>query len=180
MIGRSFIFGLCIGLLGCQDEGIRVLHVAKPPPKRTLAFIIPRPDATWFLKLNGPADAVTIDAPAFREFGTSIQFINGEPPIRYAVPPSWRSQDTQPGGMFKRYATFHTENNCEVIVTQLGPGSGEVLPNVNRWRGEVGLGSVTESELGQIVEPIEIAGAKATFVNVDGQPLTRSKHAGGT
>ncbi len=172
MMVRGWIFGLVFLALGCQEEGIRVLRVPKPAPKRTLAIIVPRSDATWFLKLNGPGDAVAADAATFREFGTSIQFSDGDPPMRYTTPKDWRIDDSPAakGGMFPRFVTFRTTNDSEVIVTKLGPEAGAVLPNVNRWRGEVNLNPIAESELPPLIEPIEIGGTKATFVDVNGTP----------
>jgi hypothetical protein len=174
MIGQGWIVGLLIVVLGCQDEGVRVLHVTKPPTRRTLAVIIPRSDATWFIKLNGPADAVAADAAAFREFGGSVQFTDGKPPIRYTLPQGWRADGSGPtkGGIVDRFASFRTQNDSEVLVTRLGAEANSVLLNVNRWRGEVGLNPVTASDLDQIVEPVEIGGAKSTFVNVNELPNT--------
>ncbi len=44
------------------------------------------------------------------------------------------------------------------------PSIAETLPNVNRWRGEVGLSDVTADELPKSTETMEIDGKPATYV----------------
>ena len=51
---------------------------------------------------------------------------------------------TKPEGM--RYATFRAGPTAlEVRVYSFGPESGNLLPNVNRWRGQIGLGEITDA-----------------------------------
>ncbi len=45
-----------------------------PPPRSTLAAIIPRPDRMWFIKMTGPAEQVAAQRSNFQAFIESIRF----------------------------------------------------------------------------------------------------------
>jgi hypothetical protein len=65
--------------------------------------------------------------------------------LKWTLPTGWT--DTRPGGM--RFATLKpaVPGKVEVSVVVLpGPAGGE-LPNVNRWRGQIGLPPVDEAAL---------------------------------
>jgi hypothetical protein len=69
------------------------------------------------------------------------------------------------------------EQQVEVTVIDLVAEVNPLLLNVNRWRGEVGLGEVTEQELASTTEKIEVAGEEATYMELVGpsdspRPLT--------
>jgi len=71
------------------------------------------------------------------------------------VPDGWRRI---PGERAMRLATFETGEGAEVVevVVSRFPGNvGGLLANVNRWRGQVGLGPVGEEELAAILTPFE-------------------------
>jgi hypothetical protein len=76
----------------------------------------------------------------------------------YRVPEDWQERD-EPGAM--RVATFDVgqgDNAIEVAVSRFPGDVGGLLANVNRWRGQVGLGPVTEAELDGVVEPFDGSG----------------------
>jgi hypothetical protein len=52
---------------------------------------------------------------------------------------------------------------ADVSVIPLPGLAGSDLDNVNRWRGQVGLPSVTEAELAKLAQPVEIAGQSASL-----------------
>jgi hypothetical protein len=64
--------------------------------------------------------------------------------LRWTLPKGWTQKDA--GGM--RYATLKPPvNDVDVSVVVLpGPAGGE-LANVNRWRGQLGLGAIDEAAL---------------------------------
>ena len=48
--------------------------------------------------------------------------------------------------------------------------------NVNRWRGQIGLGQLAESEIQSTAKPLDVASGKATFVDMTGgDPKTGQK-----
>lgn len=168
MMVRACWIGLIAMTAGCHEEGVRVLHVPKPPARNTIAVIAALPDVSWFLKLTGPATTVAADADAFRDFCLSVQFPTGDLPIRYALPEGWKADTANPagGGPIARTATIRTGRQNEVIITRLGPEAAAVLPNVNRWRGELGLGPVETTDLATITKELQIDGGRATWIDV--------------
>jgi hypothetical protein len=52
---------------------------------------------------------------------------------------------------------------ADVSVIPLPGLAGSDLDNVNRWRGQVGLPSVSEAELAKLAQPLEIAGQPASL-----------------
>jgi hypothetical protein len=158
----SFYIVLLLALGGCQEETIRVHRVPKPPTPtyRTIAVVIPLPDATWFLKITGQADEVTADEADFRRFSESVSFAK-DPAINWKLPESWKSET--PGPM--TFAAFRTNKGILVTISQLGPGQ-KLLDNVNRWRGQIGLKPINESEMANVIKSVTIAGVASTWVDL--------------
>lgn len=169
---RFIVFVVVASLTGCEVDAIHSREVPKLPlvAQRTLAVLVPRDDATWFFKISGPESAVRADQTAFDGFVGSVTFAEGDKPVRWTLPDGWR---LDPGGksrskMIQRYATLRTSNGNEILITRLGaePGTRELLGNVNRWRREIGLGAVAESELPTMSKVLAVAGVKSTRVDL--------------
>ena len=64
---------------------------------------------------------------------------------------------------------------AKASVTALPRRAGELLLNVNRWRGQLNLKPIDEEQLGKEVRQLEVAGTSAPFVD-----LTGPESAGGT
>src|SRR5207302_1069371 len=119
-------------------------------PVRLVAAIVPREDQTWFFKLTGPPPEVEESRKTFDQFLASVHFTGkADPPVEWKVPEGWQPE----GGHAERYATFKFGKDAalELSVTHFGPESGKLLPNVNRWRGQIGLADVGEDEVGKVV-----------------------------
>jgi hypothetical protein len=63
-----------------------------------------------------------------------------------------------------------TEGEQSVLVTviDLEAGAGDLLANVNRWRGQVGLGETTQAELDQQMQSLSVGGQKGHYVVLEG------------
>ena len=57
---------------------------------------------------------------------------------------------------------------AEVNVAEMGGEGGGLLANVNRWRGQLGLGAVGENDLPQLAQPLVVPDGKATLVDFAG------------
>ena len=83
------------------------------------------------------------------------------------LPPGWVSETSDRPF---RVATFFTgtgNDRAELIVSKLpGDRFGNMVQNINRWRGEVGLPPVTD-EGQQPVRKITLAGREAALLNFD-------------
>jgi hypothetical protein len=170
------VIGL-LALAGCQDEKIThsiVPRASQPEKTRLLGVIYPRGDQTWFFKLTGPESAVNDVTDAFSAFMNSVRFTDkADAPLTWTLPAGWKEEK----GLPNRYTTFHLgpkEKPIELTVTMLGKEAAAVLPNVNRWRRQLGLPPVDAAGLAELTKEIKINGE--TGVQVD---MTGSKTAGG-
>jgi hypothetical protein len=178
----AIVFGLAAALAGCQndeiqhyqapkEESVHASAKADASPVRLLAAIIPHGDRTWFFKLSGPAQAAGEHEKEFTEFVQSVHFTDqpGQP-LSWKVPESWKQQ---PGSNQMRYATFQVDPKdpaLELTVVALGNEgqAAAILPNVDRWRGQIGLPPATEADLAKLTREVTIDGSKATLVDMVG------------
>lgn len=170
---------VALALAGCQNDEIRHYQVprvenleAEPATSgksvRLLGAILPHGEKTWFFKLMGDADAVKEHKEEFEKFVQSVQFTSQpEPPLEWKVPEGWRRE----AGSDMRYATFRLgpkDASLELTVIPLGKEAASVLANVNRWRDQVSLKPISETELNKIVMPFKADGTEGTLVDLTG------------
>jgi len=156
---------------------------------RTVVADVPRDGESWFFKMRGDKDVVASAKPAFLEFLKSVKFggedivpanphagmdlsaampqaggaPSGDTP-KWAVPSTWHDREAGPMIM-KSY----TAGDDAVVTIAAFPGAvGGALANVNRWRGQLGLGTITEDQLPTNTETTDAGGAKATLVDYTG------------
>jgi len=73
-------------------------------------------------------------------------------------------------------STIQVNGKAEISVSVLSGDGGGLLANMNRWRGQVGLAPVAESELDKQVSSLDVIGGKAMLVDMNGQnPETGQK-----
>ncbi len=87
--------------------------------------------------------------------------------LTYDTPEGW-----QPGQLSSlRKAAFTVtdgDQKAEITVIALAASGGERLPNVNRWRGQIGLGELTAEELSATMKPIDVGSLKGDYVLLTG------------
>ncbi|HQU41483.1 MAG TPA: hypothetical protein PK867_01670, partial [Pirellulales bacterium] len=137
--------------------------------QRMLAAVVLRPSQGWFFKVMGPEELINAQAEAFSAFLKSVHFHDDATP-QWSLPVAWHEE---PGNQF-RYATLTIDRvPLEVSVTTLPRGevdaSEYVLNNVNRWRGQLGLESLSPDELQRETTQVEIDGSAATLVDLVGE-----------
>ena len=54
------------------------------------------------------------------------------------------------------------------LMTPLGVGAASLLPNVNRWRGQLQMQRITQADLEGDLQPIRVGGAEGKFVELHG------------
>lgn len=149
---------------------------------RLLVAMVTRNGNSWFFKMIGSDELVTAQKEGFVDFLKTVSFedaapmMEAEAPVVAAqspglptgvgawTPPSDWSPQT-PGQMVA--ASFKAGEGTVSVSTFPGDVGG-LLANVNRWRGQVGLGGLKEEELSQHVVSLE-GGAK--LVDVTGTDL---------
>lgn len=87
------------------------------------------------------------------------------PNPQWSVPADW--QQGNPSSM--RRATFLVKGadgqSAEVAVSVFPGDVGGLLANVNRWRGQIGMGPVAPDEIAGITSDMEVNGIKSTVVD---------------
>lgn len=93
---------------------------------------------------------------------------SGAPGLRYETPEGWKEQ---PAGGF-RLASFQVsqgDQKAEITVVVAG---GDLLANVNRWRGQIELDPTTKEDLDRESQPIDVGGRNGTYVELTGPKKT--------
>ncbi len=92
--------------------------------------------------------------------------------LKFDTPGGWQSL----GASGMRKADFSISSppgeepseKAKVTIIDLSASAGELLPNVNRWRGQVGLTDVDQAQLDQQLEGITVDGAEGHYVKLIG------------
>ncbi len=161
---------------------------------RILAAILRREGMAWFFKMSGEDSLVAQQKPVFIEFLKSFTFPSAatqaglppsHPPIDstmmaqagasasgdaakpiWQVPAGWKEVSGGPFLVAKFVVTGSDNAQAAVNVSASAGDGGGLLPNVNRWRAQLGLAPVAQGELQ--AKSLELAGGKATLVEMAG------------
>lgn len=152
--------------------------------QRLLEAMLTRDTMSWFFKITGEDAFVTSQKKHFLQFLKSVSFVENMPPqiadapappvdsgnagSIWTVPPNWRSV---PPAQFllAEYSTPGANGTkAEINVAAMGGEGGGLLPNVNRWRGQIGLGPISENDLPNIAQSLAVPDGKATLVDFAG------------
>ncbi len=140
---------------------------------RLLAAIIPRGQEVWHFKLMGPSALVNPQFDAFVKLIEGVKFTGidekGAATSRavWKLPEGWSER----AGSGMRFATIivgEAAHDIELTVFRFGPESGDVLANVERWAGQVGVENVTRGSLAELTRSIIVDNQPATLVDVTG------------
>jgi hypothetical protein len=147
---------------------------------RTVAAILEQAGTLWFVKMSGEASVVGRERETFREFVKSLKFdedtqvASGDSGNSgWKKPANWKEQ---PAGQM--VLASYTADGADISVSAFEGSTGGLLANVNRWRGQVGLGPIGGDQLPREVKEIELAdGSKASVVDVAGTSARTGKAA---
>ena len=169
-------------------------------PVRMLGAIVPVAGSTWFFKLTGPAPVVAQEKSAYLDFLRTVRVTGSStmeaatapaatPPVaamaaasvptadgdglKWVAPAHWQSKPAS--GM--RKATYVVAGAAgtwaELSVTAFPGAVGGELANVNRWRGQLSLAPISESELAGAVTRETVHGLAVTLVDLTGGPADK-------
>jgi hypothetical protein len=173
---------------------------------RILAAIARRDGTAWFFKMTGDDGLVAEQKPAFVEFlksvsfsatGAQAQLPPSHPPIdggsmmapaasapssgqakpTWEVPSGWKEI---PGGQFlvAKFVLTGADNAQASVNVSMSPGDGGgLLANVNRWRGQLGLGPEAEADLAKELQTLDLPAGKATLADLAGQDAKTGQKA---
>jgi len=176
----------CLGAIGCrreeQIESYNVPKVAARPAAseaasvsaeatdRMLVAVLPEGDKAWFLKVAGPIPLIDPLAQRVNEFFASVRPAAGKSHPEWKLPEGWQEQ----AGAGMRAATIAIPNSgkpLELSVTSLpwSGAPGELLSNVNRWRGQLQLAATDEQGLASCTHEAKAGDATMTIVDLSGR-----------
>ena len=114
-----------------------------------------------------PPDVAPVAIPATMPGDLPAPDNSGLPSLKFTLPAGWKEKTlTQ-----LRVASFEISENgktADVSVIPLSGMAGGDLANVNRWRGQVGLAPLPETDLQKLAEKVEVGGPAADLYDVNG------------
>jgi hypothetical protein len=130
---------------------------------RILGAAIPEKGTTYYVKVLGPAELLAKHEAEFDAFLASLKFTNDPmKPMSWTAPESWKPGK---GNQFS-IAAFALPSEGRPVEVTISPVGGSLMDNLNRWRGQVSLGSTDESKLGEMSKEIQIDGRKAFRIDL--------------
>lgn len=157
---------------------------------RSVVAMLHRSGVTWFFKYTGNLQASQKHDKAFRDWLAALEFTptgrqpapfmtGNRPPSGQQPAPSSASADlpdwqvpenwtpAEAGTMvLARFDITNDGGDATVTVTRFPGDVGGLVPNVNRWRRQVGVGPVNDSTIGDTLTEMEIEGNTATVVDL--------------
>jgi hypothetical protein len=96
--------------------------------------------------------------------------------LTFSTPEGWQAGKRS----MMRKAAFVVgdgESTAEITVIDLSLGAGELLPNVNRWRGQVNLGPLDEETMRQELVEIQVDDVTGKYAEMFGPADADSRQA---
>jgi hypothetical protein len=170
-------------------------------PTRIVGAILPMGDATWYFKMTGNDALVAEEKPKFEAFLNTVKFeaphgagasanphaglgiaasglvpapdsgVTASEKPAWELPQGWQEQPPSSMRLASFAVTGEGGAKADVSVIRLSGIAGGNLANVNRWRQQVGLPPVEESELAKLLEKHEANGASFFVADMAGQSM---------
>ncbi len=152
----TLVAAVCILAAGCDRDEVTHFRVAKARPPALPAAVVPAAQG-----------GMTGDVPAAPRPARGA--------LRWTLPAGWTESE---GGQM-RFATLKPPASAKgkidgSVVVLPGPAGGE-LANVNRWRGQIGLGAIDEAALARARKVMQTKAGplKVYDFTSDGKPASR-------
>jgi hypothetical protein len=142
---------LLVAAAGCGRDSVKVYHV----------------DASDTATPAAPPVAAPAVMPTTMPDGLPVPDNSGQPTLQYTLPAGWEKK--APTQM--RVASFGISldgKQADISVIPLGGMAGNDPANVNRWRGQVGLGSLADTELLNLAEKVSVGDQPADLYDLAG------------
>lgn len=153
---------IILGACDRNDQQIKVYRVVKAPVENPASTQPVAPPSSMSLPPNHPpvSGAGTGPAPSAAPMSAST----------VPTPPHWEPQPLAQ----MRQASFlvRGENGAtaDISLVTLGPSSGDVLDNVNRWLGQLAQPPLTAEQLPQVVQHLPGDLGHVAVVDLAGKP----------
>ena len=91
----------------------------------------------------------------------------GRAAIEYETPNGWQVLPAT-GMRAAAFSVTEGDQSAKITVIPLPGRAGDLLSNVNRWRGQIDLGKIDAAELESLASDIEIGGVTGNYVELAG------------
>jgi hypothetical protein len=142
---------------------------------RILGAIAPAADTGndwYFFKFQGlkstdtyPPKLIEPHAAEFDAFLQSLKFPKNGPPT-WTLPSGWEQVTVQ--SMIPRIATFRMKSGDATVDLAVSEARGELLANINRWRGQAGVNPIAEADIETKCRVLTVDGRRVVVVDVSG------------
>jgi hypothetical protein len=139
---------------------------------RILGAIAPAGDEWYFFKFQGlkssdtyPPKLIEPHTAEFDAFLQSLKFPANGPPT-WTLPAGWEQVTVHTD--LARVATFRMKSDdttIDLAVTRFG---GQLVTNINRWRGQAGVKPITEADIETKCRVLTVDGRRVVVVDVSG------------
>jgi uncharacterized protein YbdZ (MbtH family) len=96
--------------------------------------------------------------------------------ITFSVPEGWNKLAAS-GMRRAAFEVVQDQQRLEITVIALARAGGERLPNINRWRGQIGLDDTTEEKLQESLQSVPVLGTTGEYVELWGSGDSDSRQA---
>ncbi len=123
-------------------------------------------ETAYFTSFSGLPNADS--SPRRPPPGPTVEQPKRQEGLEYDKPENWNKTA---GTSFSRAAfeVAEGDKSIQITVSALAAAGGERLPNINRWRGQLGLAEITEDQLKDEMKEIQIDGLPGDYVALIGE-----------
>jgi hypothetical protein len=139
---------------------------------RILGAIAPAGDGWYFFKFQGlkstdtyPPKLIEPHAAEFDAFLKSLKFPPNGPPT-WTVPAGWEPATVE--SAIPRIATFRMKSDDTTVDLAVSEARGELLANINRWRGQAGAKPIGEADIETRCRVLTVDGRRVVVVDASG------------
>lgn len=162
---------------GCRDRDVVAYRIPKEPAPAVSAPKLAAPTSQQLPDghppIGGSEATAAATAPARAPDGSAMgalpeSSISKTNALAWTAPAHW--QEKAPGSIRKGSYAVPGEGGAigDLSITAFPGDTGGLHANVNRWRGQIGLGPVSNAEVESGIEHIDMNGLHADFVDLTG------------
>jgi hypothetical protein len=141
MSSRPLVFAVLslLSLSGCKDREITAYRAPKDPPPAAMPGMPAADNASAGPVMNPPGSMDSNMA------NTAVPTASGAD-LTWTAPSQWTAK---PAGAMRKgsYAVKGDGGEADLSITAFPGSTGGLLANLNRWRGQLGLAPLADSEL---------------------------------
>jgi len=173
--------------------------------ERIIGTILHTEETTWYFKMTGDAALVEAQKPAFLAFLKSVEFQNPAAPAAmdltqlpashpaipgmapgtpaaatdkpaWTVPADWKEGELMQFLVARYLIQGAGDASAAVNVSELDGTGGGLLPNLNRWRAQLGQPPIADDDAAKL-PTIDASGAKGLLADFKGTDARTGKPA---